>query len=340
MARDLIDPESQRWVGGATAAHRFHQFQAAARLVRRGGRWVRDYIPVAIANLEMRRRSARIAAQARARAPMPRRRARNRRVNSGVLTTQRDQQLRYTGRGRRTRRFVTRVRRAITDLQESNNFTVDGGKVQTSTLNQCAYWGTALGATTVEDSEVTSMFTTKYGAGNISNTKLCLRTQVLDVEVKNNGTSTAIIDIYTVKLRRTCANSNLETQYTNLYNIPFNAGGRSPNDPGSSPFVAPEFCRMWKILSKREVRVAPGELVTMQLRVGKDKWVNGYKVTAEPGYLRGSLGYLFHWHGAPEKDLGPPLTSKLAATELCFTYQKQYLYGIPPGQTQDTVQNA
>lgn len=338
------DIESQSW-RRQPLDRRLRQAVTLGRTVVRGGRAVWNALrhtgPVSLAHtLEMRRRAARSSALSRARM-RPGRRVRTRRYNRGrlgsMITTQRDSNVRYVGRRRRRGgRFTRRVRYAVANMQNTNIYTVDGGNVTTSAVNQVAYWGTVLSATTVEDSELTNMFTDKYGAGNISNTKICLRNQCLDVEMKNNGSATVIMDVYEVKLRRVCANQTIQAQYTSLYNVPVTTVAKSPNDPGSSPFCAPEFCRMWKILGKREVRIGPGEIVTLQTRSGRDRWVNGYRLTSDPGYLRGAIGYFFHWHGAPEKNVS---TSQLAATEICFNYQKQYAYAIPPGQTQDNVHN-
>lgn len=338
------DIESQGW-RRQPLDRRLRQAFGVGRVLARGARALYSGFsqgaPIGLAAAEEMRRRSRMRTLASVRRAGPRFGRRRRRAGyrvGSMITTQRDNSVRYVGRRRRRGgRFTGRVRRAVANMQASNVYTVDGQKVQTSLANQVAYWGTVLSATTVEDSELTNMFTDKYGAGNIANTKICVRNQCLDVEMKNNGSNTVVMDVYEVKLRRVCANQTIEAQYTNLYNVPATSVSKSANDPGSSPFCAPEFCRMWKILAKREVRIGAGEIVTLQTRAPRDRWVNGYRITSDPGYLRGAIGYFFHWHGAPEKNA---TVSQLAATEMLFNYQKQYSYAIPPGQTQDNVHNA
>lgn len=266
----------------------------------------------------------------------------------GMISTQHDQSVQYRARrGRRRNGFARRVMAVMNNSSSLLSYTVDGSSTTTSAANQVGYFGIGLHGVGVQGSEWPAMFTGQYGALNINNTKLCCKTACLDVQIANTGITQAdppidteylaIVDVYELVMRKRYPTAaNVEDQYTTLYNQSNDGGTRSPNAPASSLFNAPEFCKYWKILSKREVRIAPGEIITLQKRFAKDKYIQGSRLQSEPSYLVGSFAYFFHFHGAPRATGG----GQLAPTQLTMTWQKSYSFNKPPGQQQDSVQNA
>lgn len=263
---------------------------------------------------------------------------------SSILSTQHDVSSRYRRKAMPRRRrkkwvgFVRKVNAVVQKAQGLSTYTESTSANLTSAVNSTGAMGVGLYNVGGDMNEVSDMFVDKYGAGIAPQTKLTIKSAVLDVTIANTGTALAIIDCYILVCRKPYSSAvSIDSQFTTNFNQQGTTSSKSVTNPAVTVFGNPNFCKYWKVLSKKEIMLGAGQVTTMQLRDARDRLVQGIRLTSEPQYLRGAKAYFFNFHGIPENNAG---TARLAATALTWSYQKSYTYGIPPGQTTDNQHNA
>lgn len=196
------------------------------------------------------------------------------------------------------------------------------------------------------DGELRDIFTAAYGSlANLDSQKLMFRTAVMDITISNNNTGSqdmVFIDCYKV-LNKYDNNSittirndfitNLGEQDSSGLALPW------PN-LAITPFQNPNFCRRWKILSKRTIVLQPSDSCQLQLRDPKNRWISGKIMNISTGYYpRVAMGYLFIARGAATSSVpANPLTGGTRSVTLTVTVNKTYQYYKPPSPTQrDTI---
>lgn len=196
------------------------------------------------------------------------------------------------------------------------------------------------------DGELRDVFSSAYGGLTaLDSQKLMFRTAVMDITIANNGTANldmVFLDCYKVinkydnntnTLIRTDFQTNLTEQDTSGLSLAW------PN-LAITPFQNPNFCRRWKILSKRTIVIQPNDTVQLQLRDPKNRWISGKIMNITTGYYpRVGYGYLFIARGSPNATLPTnPLQGSSRPVSLTVTVNKTYQYYKPPSPTQrDTI---
>lgn len=270
---------------------------------------------------------------------------------SRPVTRQHDQSLTYIGRrrrgrlGRRGRRFRYRVMQTVNSLQPLQVWTSKTAANGTSAVNVQQIFGMGLFTTNATgQTDLVNIFSDAgiptTTAGNRSG-RICVKSACLDVEVKNTGTETMIMDIYELLLVRDPENNgDLNQQFQTFFNEMTTLTAKNWNDPAVSVFENPDFCRHYKVLNKREVMLPADEIMTMQMRDGKDHIISGDQVIREAFAIpKVARFYLFSWHGPPDPNAVGANQPGLLATSVTFAWQKSYKYAIMPGKQTGGVNN-
>lgn len=207
------------------------------------------------------------------------------------------------------------------------------------------YQGIMLGGTNVANNqELFDAFRAAYGSGlafaDCDDLKLFIKSLCLDIQLNNNGTNTAIIEIYHLICRKGLpTNTAIDQQFTDAFGELNTQSGftKSVTDIGNTPFQNPIFCSHWKILKKEQVQLGPGELSTLQIRIPRNKMLHGRTLESNPQALKGfTRGILFFMKGEPTNNAG---TAQTAAGEIVFSFQHTVNYQIPPGSTRAQTAN-
>lgn len=277
-------------------------------------------------------------------------RSRRRVSSSGITTFQHDVGFRYANR-RRRRRGVGRFRRRVLNVELQNQplqiYTKQGAATGSSPVSQRGNYGVGIYTTKQTDQpDLSSIFA---DAGyNLATQPACsgriwIKSVCLDVQIKNTDDNDVILDIYEIlNVKDVGSTLDINAQLNDYYQKMTTLTSASYVDAAVSLFENPVFCQHYKILRKREVIVTPGQIITMQMRSGKDRQISAQSVIDNPGAIP-KLGrfYLFSWTGSPNPTAGPSSTPALEASTLTFTWQKSYKYALVPSPRQNAqVHNA
>nr|WAE42524.1 MAG: capsid protein [Cressdnaviricota sp.] len=269
-----------------------------------------------------------------------RRRSRSRSTVSGIASRQHDQSSRFRGRrGRghgRARSFGRRVTGALIRDEPLQIYTVKTSLNLTSSLNAMDVFGVGLYTTQQTDqNDLQQVFIDAAlpiaTTANLSS-RLFFRSACLDVQIKNTGSTEIIMDCYVMYQRKDVATSNdVGTQWTNFFGDLTAISYSGALDVSNSVFENPVFCEYYKVLSKTEVLILPGEIVTRQMRDGKTRFIQAQQVKSFLGaYPKINKFMFFMWHGPPDPTAGTGSTAGIAPTTVTFSYQKAYKYAFPP----------
>lgn len=271
-----------------------------------------------------------------------------------VNTTQHDVVTRYRKRHmsrRRRKRYVGFVKRVqgviakMEPLQTYNNLYYSNGS---SAANKGSFFGWILGGSQVSNNnELQQIMYSLYNVSTLAdvyNRKVLVKSICMDFMVTNTGSSTIIVDVYHVKCRAPySAASSMSTQFAaNVADIAASPGAGASTiantDLGITPFDVPNFCRTWKIVSKKELVISSGQCTTLQLRNARNKIITGRMLNSYPQAIPGySEGYFITWHGIPYNNAGTPEFQAATITVgVCMSVK----YGQPPGsQQQEAAQS-
>lgn len=280
-----------------------------------------------------------------------RRRAIGRGRGTRPVTRQNDQSITYSvGRGRggrrsRGRRFRNRVASALNAMQPTQVWTQDYAISGASGVDLQQVYAIGLYQTNATLYDDLNQVFIRGGldpatAANRSG-RICIKNAVLDVELKNTGTETMIMDIYEIQcIRDPNTNADINAQFQTFFNETTLAGTRAWNNVSVSAFENPVFLRYYKILNKREVLLPADEIMTMQMRLPKSRIINADRVARMPNCIpKLAKFYLFMWHGPPDPNAGGAGVPGCLATSVTFTFQKAYHYAIMPGRTTTSMTN-
>lgn len=205
----------------------------------------------------------------------------------------------------------------------------------TSNANQNGIYAVGLFTTQMVDQPDLSSISTDAATSTDNTQRMWIKSACLDVEFKNTGSSEIIMDIYTLMLRQdTDATENMYSLWEDYFNMQTAITSKGAFDVANSVFQNPQFCKYFKVLSKREVMVLPGEISALQMRRGKDLYVPTDKITTNnTGIPYACKFYFFMWHGPPDPTAGggDPVTPGVASTTITFSWQKSYTYALVPG---------
>lgn len=273
--------------------------------------------------------------------------------SSSLLTNQRDAGSRYQRRGGRRvgrgrRRFRYNVMQVVNANQPlsvwTRSVTVNG----TSAVDKIGIYGVGLFCTRQTDQN--DLFSIANDAGYstvVSGTdfsgRMVIKSACLDVQIKNTSSTDVIADIYEIlNVRDVGSTSTIASQFSSFYAGSNVITAASFDNVAVSVFENPTFCRHYKVLNKRETLIPAGDIVTMQMRCGKDKSIPMTSIAEYQGAIP-KLGkfYLIMWHGSPDAaaNPGPPVTPGVGATTITISWQKAYKYAVMSGRDKAQAHN-
>lgn len=276
---------------------------------------------------------------------MTRTKTKNTGVDAPIMSTQHDQITRYRRkrmpRGKRKRwvSFTRKVRHVDLQMQPLQIYTKEGTINLTSAANQSQIWSRMAGGTTVTNNdELFRIFAAQFNTAVLANMvdyRIFVKSLAMDIQLTNNGTTTLIVDVYTLRCRKTFASA---TDVAGQYNAALtevaaapNAGTLSVNGTATTVFDAPNFCEFWQTMRKREVLIGAGVTSTFQIRLPVNKMIEGKvlqsNLQAIPFYTKAML---FDWHGPPNNQ-GAAGAAQFAPTSVTFGYQTVVHYAVVPG---------
>lgn len=265
-------------------------------------------------------------------------------ASRGVMSRQHDQSTRFrVGRRRptrRVRRFVRRVQNIINSDAPLQTYTVKSTANGTSNVNEVGFYGVGLYTDDTTFPDLTQIFTDAYGASPVLNPnvsgRVYLKNAVLDVEVKNTGAAEMIMDVYELVLRKdTSSSADISSQFGTLFGAQQTITSKSAADVSNTVFENPVFCQHFKVLKKREVLILPSEIITMQMRLSKDRLLEADTINEVRSGIPKLTRYFFlMWHGPPDPTAGAGGTPAIAATTMTVSWQKSYKYALAPNPRQ------
>lgn len=271
-------------------------------------------------------------------------RARSRSVSrsrsSSIVSRQHDQRGVYRSRGGRGSgrrrgytRFRYRVLNTLLNEQPMQIYTVKGANNLITTANKMGFYGVGLYQTQYTgQNDLYNIFTDagiSLATAAQKGMRVIIKGAVLDVEIKNNGTADIIMDVYELLNRKDVASTDTYTnQWASFFGMQGSITAAANDDPSNSVFENGAFCQHYKVLSKREVLIPSGDTITMQMRLSRDRRIQGESVLNYVNAIpKLSRLFFFMWHGPPEANAGSP---QIGASDLTLTWQKVYKYGVPP----------
>lgn len=267
-----------------------------------------------------------------------RRRVRSR--SSGIVSRQRDQSSRYRSSNRRRSRrsggnskFAYRVMNVLLNDQPLQIYTHRGAVNLASAVDAQSFYGVGLYNTQyIGQADLYQIFTDAGfapGTEAEQGRKIHIKSACLDVELRNNGGSDVIMDVYELLNRKAYPGTDdYDDQFSDCYAAQGTITAASVLDPAVSIFENAVFCQYYKVLSKREVLIPAGELITMQMRISKDHEISCQTLINDVNAVpRISKLFFFMWHGPPDKNTTMP---RITTTDLTLTWQKSYKYGLSP----------
>lgn len=271
-------------------------------------------------------------------------------IQPADVTNQFDSRTRYRRKSmprfkrRRWRKFSGKVKHVMLQLQPLRAYTYDVCGQLTAGVNVQNYAGYMCGANSLTaNDEIFQCFKQEFaGATTVANAaayKLFVKSVALDLQFRNSGSSSMVIDLYTVQLRKEWATTDsLQTLYGNTFNEMGTLTTRSSTAPATTPWQNSNFCSYFKILSKKEIILGVGNVSTHQLRNPQNRNVDGKELSSSPAGCPGkTVGFFWMIRGVPETVAGP--VNQLSAVQLEFGLQWTVTYGVPPSSnTTEAIQ--
>lgn len=267
---------------------------------------------------------------------------RSRTPQTGTVTFQRDGVTRYVKRRmpasmrRRWRSFTRKVQHVNLQAGPTRTFTRDFLDLETWSINEQGYFGYMCGGMTVTDNdEIRQVFTDAYGTGTatLNQRKLFIKSCVMDVQLRNAGTSPIVLDVYTLRCRKgSDAADTLATQFADTFSdlLASGSGTTSAVNPAVTVFQNPGFLQYWAVQKKQELVIGGGNVATFQIRLPTNKLVNAKLFETEPQAMPGyTYALFFQPRGSPEYN-GLETTSQLAAGAVNIGVQWTVCYQVPP----------
>lgn len=339
-----------RWASDRLTAAGSRAYRATVSRLQRGARRyaelttrrVRSFPSRSVAN-RMRRSVSRGRRSFRQRR---RSRGRSRSLSSRINTRYQPVQGRFfsrrrgRGRARRSNGFRHRVLSSLLSLDPVQVYTLKNSSNQTSGVNTMSVFGVGLyGCQQTDQPDLYNIFTDAgFGLGTATNqtAKMLIKSAILDVEITNTGSNNILLDIYEVYQRQDPdATSNTGSQFQTMFGDLTTITAAAYNDVSNSLFENSVFCEYYKILSKNEIIIAAGDVVSRQMKLTRPQVVEGEVVANTQGfYPRKNRLFIFSWHGAPHPTEGPSTTPAIGSTTITISWQKVYHYQMVPSAVQ------
>lgn len=270
---------------------------------------------------------------------------------TSTVTTQYDLAQRYNYKRmprRKRRRWVSMLKKSQFIDQKSQplfSWTTNYSQLRTANVNAQVSFGYLLypvnAGNNLEERDLINIQDQAYTTGGVidSARKFYVKSACLDVQIRNMGTAPVIIDCYRIlcKLNNPTGAQTLSTLWANSFGEQSGGAGNTTK-PALTPFQNPNFCRYFKILTKKEILLGALQTTTLQMRDPKNRIITGRQMISEQSILPYiTKGFFFQVRGAPEKDLAGT-GSQLAGVDLSVGIQKTYNWAYPPGPSgRDTI---
>ena len=156
--------------------------------------------------------------------------------------------------------------------------------------------------------------------GNQVGTKYRFEAGILDLLMRNTGTATAIVDVYTIYCRKDVPNTyqspfSLITNLDSTANQDGNADTIiSDNDIGYTPFHCPLFCSYYKVGKKTTLILSSGQISELQMKDPGNKNLWGIDYISKSSLRGWTKGYLICVRGAFDGLTTPGVSVGLAYT--------------------------
>jgi len=166
---------------------------------------------------------------------------------------------------------------------------------------------------------------------------LALRGGACEIQIANY-TNASFLDVYELVARKdisTAQDAAPATEWGAAYNALANAGGAPTIDTwGVTPFEAPAFCKMWKIIRTTRLQMSAGQVVTIERTVKTgSRRVTGNQV-ASTRYLKGMRAFLFVSKGIPSSVGG----GAVGTTSVKINYNQTWHYEVfEPSEAQRSL---
>lgn len=140
-----------------------------------------------------------------------------------------------------------------------------------------------------------------YSVG--SEDTVAIRGGACELQIRNVDDHPSFLDIYELVARKNISSAQsaeAATQWGAAYGALANVGGAPDIDTwGVTPFEAPAFCKMWKIIRTTRLQMSPSQVVTIErtMKCGSRR-VTGNQL-ANFRYLKGMRAWLFVSKGVP-----------------------------------------
>lgn len=271
--------------------------------------------------------------------------------SASIVTRQRDNAVTYRSRrgrgrsGRGGRRFRARVMQTVNSMQPMQIWTSEKSQSGACGLDTQQVFGLGIYQTkATSNNDLQQIFTAAgldVSTATNRSAKICIKSVCMDVQIHNNSSDTAIIDVYEIMcVKDPETSSDLNVQFQTFFNENTTITSKAWNNVAVSAFENPDFCRHYKVLNKREVLLPSDEIFSLQMRSGKDRVITGDRVERDL-FCIPKLGrfFLFMWHGPPDPNAGGAGIAGNLNVELTFSWQKAYKYSIMPGKQTGGVTN-
>lgn len=245
-------------------------------------------------------------------------------------------------------RFVRRVNHVELQMQPLQTYSYSGTNNVTFAANSQAYFGYMLGGVNVPNNdELWQIFRGAYNPAALSNAapyKIYVKSLCLDMQITNTGSYPIILDVYRLRCRQDYgSNVQVDSQFTTAVSeVQYDSTGGSmtATKPQVTVFDVPNFCSYWKVLHKREVIIGAGNTTTMQMRVAKNRHLEGKSLATTQQSIPGYTNAFFIMARGCPSNRGTSGASQLDPGTLSWAYQIVVHYAIPPGKITEAGRTA
>jgi len=178
----------------------------------------------------------------------------------------------------------------------------------------------------------------------LSQKKLQFESAQLELSIRNVGSNKVIAEVYYVRCRT--SQPNLQGAYTStpasLFSLGFEkqrqvtdietgetvgAGKMLSVAIGTTPFQSPQFCRTFKIISRRKFVVAPGNMISWILKDPRNRTISAQDCAGKMVIRGHTHGYFIQTYGEPGIQDGVAIGA--LPTDIVITQTRKYCYYAP-----------
>lgn len=158
---------------------------------------------------------------------------------------------------------------------------------------------------------------------------------VMEVIVRNTGSTTCVVNAYRVVCKRDCQSGFLNP--IQLYDEGFVRAGNVSEEPltganpwdlhlsganvSATPFQSGLFCRFFTVLRRTKYELAPGQFFSLVVKDTKLRNMNMHKAIVKLALKGWTEGYFFDFNGVPTNNAG---TAEIPSSEVTVSIWRRY----------------